>query len=71
MESVNKIGITPCDFYSPDPMDYVRVALALETLAYHDKNYLPKRLLDNANFSEEIQTLLINAIESYEEQMRV
>lgn len=26
----------PIDFYSSDPMDYVRVALAIETLAYAD-----------------------------------
>ena len=71
MESVNKIGIAPCDFYSPDPMDYVRVALSLETLAYHSKHYLSTELQDDINLSEEIQTLLINAIESYEEQMRV
>lgn len=70
MESVNKIGITPCDFYSPDPMDYIRVALALETLAYHNKNYLGAELQDDINFNEKIQTLLINAIEAHEEQMR-
>ena len=70
MESVNKIGIKPCDFYSPDPMDYVRVALALETLAYHSKHYLDAKLQDNINLSEEIQTLLINAVETHEEQMR-
>lgn len=51
-------------------MDYVRVALALETLAYHNKSYLNTWLQDDINFSEEIQTLLINAIESHEELMR-
>lgn len=70
MESTNRIGINPCDFYSPDPMDYVRVALALETLAYHNKSHLNTWLQDDISLSEEIQSLLINAIESHEELMR-
>ena len=43
-------------------MDYVRVALAIETLAYHNKNYLSRDLADNAKISEEIQALLQKAI---------
>ena len=50
--------------YSSNPMDYVRVALAIETLAYHNKNYLSKNLSDDAKISEEIQALLIEAIKS-------
>ena len=50
------------DFHSPNAMDYVRVALAIETLAYHDKNYLSKNMSDNARISEEIQALLTEAI---------
>lgn len=50
------------DFYSSDPIDYVRVALALETLAYHNKNYLAPRLANNNAISEELQALLIEAI---------
>lgn len=51
------------EFYSDNTMDYVRVALAIETLAYHDKNYLSKNLQDNSKISEEVQALLIKAIE--------
>ena len=50
------------EFYSPEPMDYVRVALAIETLAYHDKNFLSLKLHDNSRLSEEIQALLVEAI---------
>lgn len=50
------------DFYSDNPMDYVRVALATETLAYHNKNYLDKSINDNCKISEEIQSLLIAAL---------
>lgn len=50
------------DFYSPNPSDYIRVALAIETLAYHDKNYLNSKLQDNAKISEEVQALLIEAL---------
>jgi hypothetical protein len=55
------------DFYSPNPLDYVRVALAIETLAYHDKNYLSRNLSDNVQISEEIQALLTEFIKAYEE----
>ena len=51
------------EMYSENPMDYVRVALAIETLAYHDKNYLDKSIKDNSKISEEIQALLSKAIE--------
>lgn len=51
------------EFYSPDPMDYVRVALAIETLSYHNKNYLNNTLQDNSKISEEIQSLLVSALE--------
>lgn len=47
---------------SANPMDYVRIALAIETLAYHNKDYLSKNLQDNSKNSEEIQALLIEAI---------
>ena len=43
--------------------EYVRVALAIETLAYHDKNYLDSSLAkSNAKISEEVQSLLIEAL---------
>lgn len=50
------------DLVSNNPVDYIRVALAIETLAYHNKNYLDTGLKDNAKISEEIQALLIDAI---------
>jgi hypothetical protein len=50
------------EFYSSDPMDYVRVALSIETLAYYDKNYLSYNLQDNSKISEQIQALLVEAI---------
>ena len=40
---------------SNDPMDYVKVALALETLAYHNKNYLDRVMCCDAKRSVEIQ----------------
>jgi hypothetical protein len=49
--------------YSDNPMDYVRVALAIETLSYHNKNYLDKSIKDNSKISEEIQALLSKAVE--------
>lgn len=52
----------PTDFYSSDPMDYVRVALAIETLAYHHKGFLTSKFNGNAGISREIQALLTEAI---------
>lgn len=51
------------EMYDDNPMEYVRVALAIETLAYHHKDYLSKNLQDNSKISEEVQALLIKAIE--------
>ena len=43
--------------------EYIRVALAIETLAYHDKNYLDSCLAKNdAKISEEVQSLLTEAL---------
>lgn len=51
--------------YCKNPMDYVRIALAIETLAYHDKNYLTSILAkSNAAISEEVQTLLVKALKT-------
>ena len=52
---------------SNDPMDYVKVALALETLAYHNKNYLDSVMCCDAKRSVETQYLLKTAIEKAEE----
>lgn len=54
------------DFYSTDPLDYVRAALAIETLAYCDKNYLSNDLKDNVNISKEVQALLAAGIRGLE-----
>lgn len=48
------------DTYCKDKMDYIRIALAIETLAYHNKNYLWTG--DDAKISEEIQALLFEAL---------
>lgn len=43
--------------------EYVRVALAIETLAYHDKNYLDSCLAkSDERISEEVQALLTEAL---------
>ena len=45
------------------PEEYIRVALAIETLVYHDKNYLDSCLSkSNARISEEVQALLTEAL---------
>lgn len=56
------------DFYSTDPLEYIRAALAIETLAYLDKNYLSSNLKDNAKISEEVQALLIEGIRGLEKK---
>lgn len=50
------------DIYSTEAEDYVRVALAIETLAYHNKDLLSDRLQDDSKISEQIQGLLTEAI---------
>ncbi|MBQ7296436.1 MAG: hypothetical protein IJW86_09640 [Clostridia bacterium] len=52
--------LKPCEMVSDNPMDYVRVALALETLAYHNKGFLCCQ--DNSLISEQVQTLLKEAL---------
>ena len=48
---------------SKDPMDYVKVALAIETLAYHNKNYLAVSIAGSSTaLSWEIQYLLEEAV---------
>lgn len=51
-------------------LDYVRIALAIETLAYHDKNYLGRGLSgSNAKISETVQGLLREAETALEKEM--
>ena len=47
--------------------EYIEVALALEVLAYHNKNYLDSYFCDDCNLSEEIQLLLLEAIKKIDE----
>lgn len=47
--------------------EYIEVALALETIAYHNKNYLDSYFCDNCNLSEEMQLLLLEAIKKIDE----
>lgn len=47
------------DTYCHDREDYVRIALSIETLAYHDKNLLSHELCDDARRSRMIQELLM------------
>lgn len=42
--------------------EYIEIALALEVLAYHNKNYLDSYFCDDCSLSEEIQLLLLEAI---------
>lgn len=55
-----------CEFDSEDPTDYIRVALAIETLAYYNKNYLDASIKDNCAISREIQSLMIEALKKSE-----
>lgn len=48
------------ELYCEEKMEYVRVALAIETLAYHNKNYLWTG--DDCKISEEVQSLLREAL---------
>ena len=63
-----------CPMKSPECVcktseEYIRVALALETLAYHDKNYLDSTFAkSNAAISEEIQACLQKALTMMEEK---
>lgn len=50
------------EMVSKDPWDYVQVALALEILAFHNKNYLDRIVCDDAVRSREIQDLLTEAL---------
>lgn len=47
---------------SENALDYVKVALAIETLAYHNKDYLSNNLHATSAISEEVQALLTKAV---------
>lgn len=42
--------------------EYIEIALALETLAYHNKNYLDSYMCNDAHLNEEIRLLLVEAL---------
>ncbi len=52
------------EIVSNNPMDYVMCALAIETLAYHNKSFLCCQ--DNNLISEQVQSLLKEAIKKSE-----
>ena len=45
---------------SDNPMDFIKCALAIEILAYHNKNFLYHN--DNKYISEQVQILLEQAL---------
>ena len=47
--------------------EYIEISIALETLAYHNKNYLDSYMCDNAHLNEEIRLLLLEAIKKIDE----
>lgn len=58
--------IKTCETYCEDSTDYVRVALAIEILAYHNKNYLWTG--NDCKISEEVQTLLAESLIQQQEE---
>lgn len=42
--------------------EYIEIALALETLAYHNKNYLDSYMCNDTHLNEEIRLLLVEAL---------
>lgn len=48
------------DVQSDNPMDFVKCALAIEVLAYHNKNFL--QFSDDKSISEQKQILLEQAL---------
>lgn len=47
---------------SNDPMDFVKCALAIEVLAYHNKNFLHHS--DDKSICEQVQILLKQALKA-------
>lgn len=47
--------------------EYIEVAFALETLAYHNKNYLASMMGNDARENEEIRLLLFEALKKISE----
>ena len=47
--------------------EYIEVAFALETLAYHNKNYLASMMCNDVKDNEEIRLLLFEALKKINE----
>lgn len=47
--------------------EYIEVAFALETLAYHNKNYLDSMMCNDVKENEEIRLLLFEALKKINE----
>lgn len=47
--------------------EYIEVAIALETLAYYNKNYLDSMMCNDAKENEEIRLLLFEALKKINE----
>ena len=56
------MGLISKDIICEDKQQYAEIAMALEILAYHNKNYLCNGM-DNKTVSEEIQYLLKKAVQ--------
>lgn len=56
--------MSPCETYCKGKDDYIGIALAIETLAYHNKNYLWTG--DNCKLNEEVRSLLLAALSKNE-----
>lgn len=50
-----------CEDFCKNPLGYVEIALAIEILAYHNKNYLWTG--DDCKISKTVQSLLWEAID--------
>lgn len=51
-----------------DPKEYIEIAIALETLAYHNKNYLDSVMCKDKERNEEVRLLLLEALKKMKQQ---
>lgn len=58
MDRKDKFPRAVCD----KPEEYIEIALALETLAYHNKNYLDSVMCKDKERNEEVRLLLLEAL---------
>lgn len=50
--------------------EYIEIAIALETLAYHNKNYLDSVMCKDKERNEEVRLLLLESLKKYDEEKR-